>query len=114
MSFTRRVEKILEVRNKEKILSAILKNERQRLLESVSLEDEDLLLTFSDNKNYAMKMVVKQYSKKKYKDKNEFLSKFLRSKCYKFMPGCTVWKVVGVIELPEVWLAFFKRNWNND
>ena len=107
-------KEFLMCRNKELLMSEVLKENRQRRLVDVNLENENLFLTFSDECNCEIKTVVKQYSKKKYKDITECIKIFQRNKYYKLFTAGTVWRIIKVIELPNVWLIFFERNFHNN
>lgn len=98
--------------NVEVWLSKILNENKKRRLEKVKFENGDLSLIFSDEENWSVKTVVKQYSKKKYENKDICIYKFERGNGYKYGIPRTVWQVREVIDLPKIWLIFFERNFS--
>ena len=107
MAFVERI-RIFEVWKKEASISKILKLQKGRKLENVELENNELVLKFSDTKNSKTKTVVKQFSKQKHEDVNMCVSNFLRSKCSGL--GWSEWRIIKILELPDIWLIFFERN----
>ena len=106
MAFVERI-RIFEVWKKEASISKILKLQKGRKLENVELDNNELVLKFSDTKNSKTKTVVKQFSKQKHEDVNICVSNFLRSKCHCL--GWSEWKIIKIIEFPDMWLAFLER-----
>ena len=107
MAFVKRI-RILEIWKKETVISKMLKQNKGRKLKNAELENNELMLEFSNEKNHKVKSVVKQFSKQKHKDVNICISNFLRTKCHNQL-GWSEWKIIKIIELPEIWLVFFER-----
>ena len=107
MSITVKV-KITNTRNKEKLIKKILKDRKNRRIEKIDFEEENVTITFSDTKSYGVKNIVKQYSKTKYKDRNEAVRKFLGNKPSYW--DSIKWKIIKIIELDDEWLIFFMKN----
>jgi len=99
---------LMGYQNQEQIVSEILRQYKKRRLFDVELEDGKLLLTFSDKENWNGKLTVKQFSKKRYANQDECISKFVSSNLTSqtLLP----WWVIKVIDLPNKWLIFFERN----
>lgn len=110
----KRIVDVSEIRNKEKIIAKILKEEHGRLLEEVTVNNGKIILIFSNDRNYCMKMVVKQFSKEKYVNPYKNIEKFLQTKCYTHLPNWSVWNIIRTIDLSDCLLVFFKRNWDGD
>lgn len=106
-TLTKRVD--IGVQNKERIISDVLKNESYRSLNRVKKIDNNTLeIEFSEQDfRFKEKRMVVQFSKKKYKDKQEIVSKISEQKD-KFL-YTTLWTDIQVIDLPTVWIAFCKR-----
>jgi len=91
--------------NSESTISDFMKQFKRKRLEGVERSERgDLLLSFSDEDDYNNKNVVRQYSKKKYNNSEDCI------KMFKSFDSPTEWQVISVIELPRVWLIFFRRN----
>lgn len=106
-TMTKRVD--IGVQNKERIISDVLKDESYRSLNRVKKIDNNTLeIEFSEQDfRFKEKRKVVQFSKKKYKNEEEVVTKIEKEKD-KFL-GTTLWTYIQVIELSDVWLAFCKR-----
>ena len=114
MSFVRKV--VLDTKGSaEKVFSDIFKEHEKRRVESIKVEGNEFILTFTEEMNYSRntkKTIVKQFSKKKYTSSKEAISFFNHRKenRYYFFAGyCPAWEPIKVIELSNSWLVFFKR-----
>lgn len=100
--------KITGVRNKEKFIKPILKERRKKVLEKVKVDEDILILTFSETEGRKGKNFVKQYSKTKYPDCNSCVLKFLQNKMS--YEDNMKWRIVEILEFPDEWVIFFRKN----
>ncbi len=98
------------VQNKERIISDILKQEKYRKLEKIRKNnDTTIQLFFSEKYPFRIKKRVVQFSKKKYKNREEIVSIIKIQKDSKTIKE-VLWKDIQVVELPTVWLVFCQRS----
>ena len=85
--------------NVESMISALIKEEPYMRIKKVSLEGFDLRMEFEDEPNAKISSYVKQISKKKYASLDQFIAKNYGK----------YGSMVGVINLPKMWLMFFNK-----
>ena len=111
MSIIRTVE--LNTGNAERIISAVLKEEKERKLEFAKIFGKCCALSFSEHSvPKQKKTIVKQYAKEKYKSCKEAKEQFISKKenCYYFWGClCPAWEQIEVIELSNSWLIFYRK-----
>ena len=102
---------IKEIQNKEKEISKILKKLKGNRIEKIELNDKGNLAIFYKLFEYGPRYAVKQVSKKKYKNLDEFIERFSYFQSGKDLYcgyGGPRLKKEWVVDLENVWLAFFE------
>ncbi len=107
------LEKTIDVgvQNKERIISDILKLHKCRKFEKITkIDDNTIQVSFSESYAYKIRKKVVQFSKKKYKNKEDIISIVEQQIDSKSMLREPLWKDIQVVELPTVWLVFCQRS----
>lgn len=98
MSIVRKVD-IHWLQNAERYLNEeVIKPVGKHDLERVRLENQVLILEFSDDENPKAKNFVKQVSRKKHPNIDEFFSK-----------ASNTWRYLDTIKLDKIFLFFFSE-----
>ena len=99
-------------RNNERSISEILKEEDIYYLLSVRADKDTVYLRFSEESNYYLKRMVRQFSKEKYKSVEAVVInalEFAKNEVRGCFPRRPAWEMKQVVELPKAWIVFFEK-----
>ena len=94
------------VQNAEKAIEAIFNEQKGREFRKVTVDGNVVTFSFGEFRKDAKKVMVKQFSKKKYETIEQGLTKFFEDELRK---GQDAWKETDTIERKKYWIVVFVR-----